>query len=156
MKSHRVKWIGGALVLLLLAAFAVAETAGMPRHHRGAMFGGFGFYAHQLDLTDAQRAQMKDILTKEKPAIQPLMQQMGQSRRQLKQLEMSGTFDEAQVRTLAAQQSQTMTELTVQRARIHSELLQVLTVDQKTKLTQLMAEREQKFKSHLQAAPQQQ
>jgi Spy/CpxP family protein refolding chaperone len=65
-------------------------------------------------------------------------------------------YDEAQVRTVAAQQTQTMTELTVQRARIHSELIQLLTPDQKTKLTQLMAEREQKFKSHPQAAAQQQ
>jgi Spy/CpxP family protein refolding chaperone len=91
MKSNRIKWIGGALVLMLLAAFGVAESAGMPRHHRGGMF-GFGFYAHELDLTDAQRSQMKDILTKEKPVLQPLMQQMGQSRHQLRQLEMSGTL----------------------------------------------------------------
>ena len=37
-----------------------------------------GFYVHQLDLTDAQRAQVKAIMAKEKPALQPLMQQMAQ------------------------------------------------------------------------------
>ncbi len=110
-------------------------------------------FFHQLNLTDAQKSQMKEIFAKEKPALQPLMQQMGQSRQQLRQLEMSGTFDEAQVRTLAAQQSQTMTELTVERARIHSEMMQVLTADQKTQLAQLLQQREQRFqnfKNHFQ------
>ena len=159
MKTSRVKWIGIAAGVVLLAAFAVAQSAAMPRHHhRGGMYGGFGFFAHQLNLTDAQKSQMKDILAKEKPTLQPLMQQMGQSRQQLRQLEMSGTFDEAQVRTLAAQQSQTMTELTVQRARIHSELMQVLTADQKAQLTELLQQRQQRFKNHFQRPeqPQQQ
>lgn len=147
MKTSRVKWIGIAAGVMLLASLAIAQSAGMPRHHhRGGMYGGFGFF-HQLNLTDTQKSQMKEIFAKEKPALQPLMQQMGQSRQQLRQLEMSGTFDEAQVRTLAAQQSQTMTELTVERARIHSEMMQVLTADQKTQLAQLLQQREQRFKN---------
>ena len=75
-----------------------------------------GFYADYLDLTDAQRAQMKDIMTKEKPTLKPLMQQLEQGHQQLRQLESAGTFDEAKVRTVATQQAQTMTELTVQKA----------------------------------------
>ena len=49
-----------------------------------------GFYADYLDLTDAQRAQMKDIMTKEKPTIQPLMQQLAQGHQQMRQLEAAG------------------------------------------------------------------
>ena len=102
-----------------------------------SMFGGpmMGFYIHKLDLTDAQRAQVKDIMAKEKPTLQPLMLQMAQGHQQLRQLVMSGNFDEAKVRDLAAQQTQTMTELTVQYARIASEMVQVLTPEQKTKLS---------------------
>ena len=106
-----------------------------------------------LDLTDAQRTQMKAILAKDKPAIRPLMQQLAQGRQQMHQLESASTFDETKVRTLATQQSQTMTDLMVQRARINSELMQVLTADQKTKLAAFEAKRQARFQHHFGKAP---
>jgi periplasmic protein CpxP/Spy len=106
----------------------------------GEMPGGpmLGFYIHRLDLTDAQQAQVKAIMAKEKPAFQPLMLQMAQGHAQLRDLVINSGFDEARVRELATQQSQTMTELAVQYARVGSEMVQVLTPEQKTKLTQLI------------------
>ena len=50
----------------------------------------------------------------------------------------NGAFDEAKVRAAASQQSQTMTDLIVEKARIHSQLFQILTPEQKTKMTKLM------------------
>ena len=112
-----------------------------------------GFYAHKLDLTDRQRSEMKDIMAKEKPALRPLFLQLDQSNHQMRQLEENGNFDEVQVRALATQQSQTMTELIVQRARIQSEMMQVLTADQKTKFKTLMDEHDQRMINHLQNQP---
>ena len=57
-----------------------------------------GFYMHKLDLTDAQQAQVKAIMAKEKPTFQPLMQQMAQGHAQLRDLVINGGFDEAKVR----------------------------------------------------------
>jgi protein CpxP len=155
MKNRYLKLATGALALMLSAGAALAQTA--PSFHgRGeGVFGGpkFGFFGHQLDLTDAQKTQIKEIMTKEKPTLKPLMLQLGQSRSQLRQLELNSTFDEAQARTIAAQQTQTMTELAVQRARVEAELIQVLTPDQKTKLTQLWQQREQRMLKHNQQAP---
>ncbi len=105
----------------------------------------FGMFFHQLNLTDAQKAQVKQIMSQEQPTLKPLMQQMAQGENQMRTLELSGTFDEGQARTLATQQSQNMTELMVQRARIESEVIQVLTPDQKTKLSQLVQQRAQRF-----------
>jgi Spy/CpxP family protein refolding chaperone len=121
--------------------------------HHGGMFGEhqIQFFTDYLDLTDAQQAQAKEILAKEKPTIQPLIQQLAEGHKQIRQLEMSGNFDEGKVRNLAAQQSQTMTELIVQKARIHSELVQLLTSDQKAKLNKFMERHEQRFMRH--AAP---
>jgi Spy/CpxP family protein refolding chaperone len=151
MKSSRMKWTGAALALSLLAVVAVCETTGPAHRPRGEMFGGpMVRVFHQLNLTDAQRTQMHQILAKEKPTVQPLMQQMAQSRYQITQLELNGAFDESQVRPLASQQAQTMSDLIVQRARIESELIQVLTPDQKTKLTQILANHEQRLQSHSQ------
>ena len=105
------------------------------------MFGGpmLGFYIHKLDLTDAQHAQVKAIMEKEKPAIQPIMMQMAQGHRSCGTWSSSGNFDETKARELASQQTPAITELMVQYARVGSELVQVLTPEQKTKLTALIA-----------------
>jgi len=75
---------------------------------------------------------------------------MAQNHQQMRQLITSNGFDEAKVRELASQQTQTMTELTVQRVRVASELYQVLTPDQKTKLTAIINQHEQRFMNHIQ------
>jgi len=123
--------------------------------HGDGMFEGhmLHFFTDYLDLTDAQQAQVKDIMAKEKPALKPLMQQMAQSHQQIRELTMAGTFDEAKVRTLATQQAQTMTEMIVQKARIESEMIQILTPEQKTKLNDFMAKHEQRMMKHMQQPP---
>jgi len=151
MKLSHFKIAGAVLIIAVAAGVAFSQTitrVHMHGHH--GMFGGMGFHARALNLTDDQRTQMKSIMTKEKPTLTPLFNQMATTRHQLRQLEMSGTFDEAKVRQLATQQAQTMTELTVQKARIHSELYQILTPEQKTKMTQMMQQREQRFQEHMQ------
>ena len=151
MKSNRMTVLAVVLGITLVAggAFAqsVVRTGGMG-HHGGGMGNLLGATGDYLDLTDAQRSEMKAILAKEKPTIRPLMQQLAQSHQQMSQLETAGTFDEAKVRSLATQQSQTMTELMVQKARIKSELMAVLTPDQKTKLATLKARQQARFQKH--------
>ena len=153
MKSNRMKIFIASVVVLLVGAVAIAQTVHRAAYrHGGGMFSEhmLSFYAHKLDLTDAQQSQLKDIMAKEKPALKPLMLQLSQSRHQMRQLEEGDSFNEAQVRTLAAQQSQVMTELIVQKARIKSEMLQVLNPDQKTKFKEMMDKHEQRMKNHMQ------
>jgi Spy/CpxP family protein refolding chaperone len=135
-----------------VAAVAVSQTVKRAHMRGNGMFGGpmMGFYMHQLDLTDAQKTQLKAIMTKEKPALQPLMQQMAQGHAQVRDLVINGGYDEAKVREMATQQTQTMTELTVQYARIGSEMVQVLTPEQKTKLTTLISQHEQRMMNRMQ------
>jgi len=153
MKSNRMTIFIASVAILLVGAGGLAQTVHRAAYvYRDGMFGDhmLAFYAHKLDLTDAQQSQLKDIMAKEKPALKPLFQQLSQSRHQMRQLEEADTFNEAQVRTLAAQQSQAMTELIVQKARIESEMLQVLNPDQKTKFKEMMDKREQRMMDHLQ------
>ena len=158
MKVSRIRMFAACAALLAaLSVAGVAVAQGM--HHHGGPMGDFGFGGHMLnyfsdvlDLSQAQQDQIKAILEKEKPTIQPLMKQLMERHQQLDQLENSGTFDEAKVRALAAQNTQTMTELVVQKARIHAEMMQVLTADQKAKLVALKAKHESRMKEHMQAA----
>ena len=161
MKSNRIKILIGALVLILLVAVGVSQTvkrAHMPGMHGDGMFSehAIGFLTDYLNLNEGQQAQAKDILAKEKPTLDSLSQQMKQGHEALKQLETSGTFDEAKVRAVASQQSQTMTDLIVEKARIHSALFQILTPDQKTKMTQLMDKHGHGFMRHHQQQQNQQ
>jgi Spy/CpxP family protein refolding chaperone len=141
MKSNHLKLTIAALAVTLIAGVAVSQAGG-PGHMHGGMYGDhmLQFYTDALDLTDAQQAQAKDILARQKAAAEPLFKQMGQSHEAMTQLEQSGTFDETKVRVLAAQQSQNMIEMTVAEARAKSELYQILTAEQKAKLAK-MAER---------------
>jgi len=153
MNANRFKLLA---VVLSVAISATAFSQTFVKAHQGMGHrGGFsahmlGFYTDYLDLTDAQQAQMKDILSKEKSTIRPLMQQLAQGRQQMKQLEQANTFDEAKVRRAASSQTQAMTELMVQKARIKSELMAVLTPDQKDKLAKFEVRRQARFQKHFQ------
>ncbi len=152
MKSKYFKIAAVVLALAVMAAIAVSQTVRRAHMRGDGMFGGpmLGYYVHKLDLTDAQQAQVKAIMAKEKPALQPLMLQMAQGHSQLRNLVMSGSFDEAKARELASQQTPVLTELAVQYARIGSEMVQVLTPEQKTKLTALISQHEQRMMNRMQ------
>jgi Spy/CpxP family protein refolding chaperone len=160
MKSIRFRFLVAALAVTLGAAISRSQTADAPpppaMHGHGHEFGmeghKMGFFAKYLDLSDAQRAQMKAVLQKEHPTLKPLMQQLHQTRQQLKQYE-QGVYDEAKVRGLATQQAQTMVELTVQETRIHNELFQLLTPDQQNKMKEFEANREARMQKHMQSTP---
>jgi protein CpxP len=161
MKSQRLKFIGAAvLALVLVAVAAVSETQGRHAHWRGqdGMFGGpgFGFMARNLDLTDAQKDQAKQIMGNEKANFKPLMQQMQQSKMQERQLVEAATFDQTQAQALAAQQSQISAQLSMEKMRMESQLYQILTQEQKDKLNSMLDKRAQRFQQHQQQPQQQQ
>ncbi|HEY1463227.1 MAG TPA: Spy/CpxP family protein refolding chaperone [Terriglobales bacterium] len=161
MKSQRLKFIGAAvLAIVLVAIAAVSETQGRHAHWRGqdGMFGGpgFGFLARNLNLTDAQKDQAKQIMANEKTTFKPLMQQMRQSKMQERQLVEAATFDQAQAQTLAVQQSQLSAQVNVEKMRMESQLYQILTQEQKDKLNSILDQRAQRFQQHQQEQQQQQ
>ena len=151
MKFVSTKMSLVALAIVLVAGVAVAQRPGGP-HGGGDFFGGpmMGFFSDYLDLSDAQQTQIKQIIAKEKPALEPLFLQEKQSHEQMMQLIQSGSFDEAKATTIANQGAQIHAQLEVQHARIASEAYQVLIADQKTKLAQFIAKREQRFEQHMQ------
>jgi len=155
--NRKTKTLVVILTLMLVAAVAFAQAHRRRISADGAFLGhGFerhmiGFFADYLDLTEAQQAQAKQILDKERPTVQPLIAELAETYKKMRAIEEASTFDEAAARTLAAQRAQTMTELIVQKARIKSELMAVLTADQKAKLAKFMDRRQARMLKHLQA-----
>jgi len=154
MKSIRFRFLVAAVAVLLGAALAKSQTADSTppphMHDHGFGYDGhmMGFFAKYLDVTDAQKTEMKAVLQKEHATMKPLMQQVHQMDQQLKQYE-EGTFDEAKVQALVTQQAQTLVQVRVQETRIHSELFQMLTPEQQSKLKEFEANR----KARIQSAP---
>ncbi|HWY56380.1 MAG TPA: Spy/CpxP family protein refolding chaperone [Terriglobales bacterium] len=149
--NFRSKMSIAALAIVLVTGIAIAQPHGGP-HGGGDFFGGgmMGFFSDYLDLTDAQQAQIKQIVAKEKPTLQPLFAQEMQSHEQMIQLIQSGTFDQAKAQAIATQEAQVHTQLEVEHARIANEAYQVLTADQKTKLAQYITKKQQRFEQHMQ------
>jgi len=149
--KFRSKMSIAALAIVLVTGIAIAQPHGGP-HGGGDFFGGgmMDFFSDYLDLTDAQRAQIKQIMVKEKPALEPLFKQEMQTHEQMMTLIQSGTFDETKAQAIATQGAQVRAQLEVQHARIANEAYQVLTADQKTKLSQFISKREQRFEQHMQ------
>src|ERR1700680_3213319 len=149
--KFRSKMSIAALAIVLVAGIAIAQPHGGP-HGGGDFFGGpmLGFFTDYLDLTDAQQAQIKQIVAKEKPALEPLFKQEMQTHQQMMQLIQSSNFDEAKAQAIATQGAQVHAQLEVQHARIASQAYQILTSDQKTKLAQYITKRQQRFEQHMQ------
>jgi Spy/CpxP family protein refolding chaperone len=147
MKSIRFRILVAALAVTLGGALAKSQTADAaappPHAGHGPGWGGheLEFYSKVVGVSDEQKTQMKAVLQKEHASMKPLMQQMRQLDQQLKQYE-EGTYDAAKVQALVAQQSQTLVQLKVNEARVHSELYQMLTSDQQSKLKEFEANRE--------------
>jgi protein CpxP len=141
-----------ALVLALAAGLtaAVAQGAGPHHHHSGWMLRRM---TRELNLTDAQKTQIKGILQAQKAKTQPLREQLRQSRLSQNN-STAGTFDEAQARAFANQQAQIMSNLIVERERTKSQIFAVLTPDQRQKAQQLMQEHRQRGRHGAPETPQ--
>ncbi|MDX3773209.1 Spy/CpxP family protein refolding chaperone [Chromatiaceae bacterium AAb-1] len=107
---------------------------------RGDIFRG-------IELTDAQKQQVRQILEAEKPEREARKDRFGKHQA-LQALVNADYFDETAVRqALEAEQSQQL-EQRVAKLKVRHQLYQVLTPEQKTQLAQQKTERQQKFREH--------
>ena len=100
----------------------------------------------QLQLSGEQRAQIEAVFAGGRDAIQPLARQLREKRGALGEAARALPFDETTVRSLAQQAADLQSQLMVARAQVANQLQSLLTEDQRTKLSQLRAERLQQFK----------
>jgi Spy/CpxP family protein refolding chaperone len=119
------------------------------RHKGGGghgMKGGFGgHFAEKLNLTDAQKAQMDQISARYRETMKAQRQQRaGDGRNGGFDAFGGGTFNEAEVRAAAQARANARVEMEVQRARMMSEMYNVLTAEQKAQLAAGRQQREQK------------
>lgn len=138
----KVKMIVAVVALAVAIAIPVAfAQSGKGGRHFGHGWGGDGMMGgrmfSQLNLTDAQKAQFKQIRESHSATIQSLRQQIHEQMQAIHQSNVAATFDEALVSQKLAQVAPLQAKLMGEEFKIHQEMMNVLTPDQKTKLDQL-------------------
>lgn len=131
-------------VLLAVAGVAIARASGRGWHgcsgHRWGHFGAMGFVAHELDLSNAQRQQIRSMWQAERPAVSGLVQEFSTEGKEMDQATANGNFDESKVQEIAARQGATLSKLLVEKERFKTKVyMSVLNSDQRTKADKLQS-----------------
>jgi protein CpxP len=106
--------------------------------HGGRMGGAMMFRG--LNLSDEQKAQMKQIRESWRERNKPLREQLRASHQQLRQAGAGGTFNEALATQTLTESASLKAKLMGEQFKLRQEMLAVLTPEQKTQLEQKRAE----------------
>lgn len=139
-------FFGAAVAASLLIVPLVLAAQPRGPHGRGGFDRGRGGpmrLLRELDLTDAQREQVKAIFDEARTS--GTMKRMMEARKALEDAVQSGTADEGTLRQLAYDLGEVEGDAAVERAQIHARILQLLTPEQREKLQTLQKEREEEM-----------
>jgi len=150
-------WIvTAALLALVLGGFALLSyaqnrSATTPQNSWGGHHAHKAYLMRELNLTDAQKTQVKEMFEANKATGLPLMQQMAANKKAMLEATANGNYDQAKIQALATQQAQLMAQAMVQKQAIqHQIYTQVLTADQRTKADELRAKQISRIDSRMQ------
>jgi protein CpxP len=146
----------GVLVLGVGAGvYATAQNTNQdPRpFSRGGRMGGPGgpmgmlpMLARELNLTDAQKAQIKTIADSHRDEWKALGDRARTAHQALQQAVTADTVDEGLIRQRSAEVAAVEADMAVARARAHAEVFQLLTPEQKTQAKTLQSQVQERMK----------
>lgn len=155
---NRFLYFIGAILLIVGLGIGIARAEFGANPHAWGWHGGHGrfpaaYLAHELNLTDAQKTQIKAIWAGERPTVAPLLRQVVDGCNEMASANASETFDESKTRAIADKQAAIVSQLLVERQRLISKIYnEVLTPEQRVKADQLrerMHSRVEGFLDHL-------
>lgn len=160
--TRLTKAVSGAVSLGLVAALAVPALAQGPDGRRHGKRGGFGRMApnaaglplRQLDLTDAQREQVRGIVTARRAELTTIHEKLRTLRNAQQAAVTRVPVDENEVRARVTEAAAVEADLAVVRARVHEQIYQVLTPEQQQKAKTLQAERQKRHAERMERAKQ--
>jgi protein CpxP len=95
--------------------------------------------ARELNITDAQKAQIKTIADSHRDEWKALGDRARTARQALQQAVTADTVDEGLIRQRSAEVAAVEADMAVARARVHAEVFQLLTPEQKTQAKALQS-----------------
>jgi protein CpxP len=142
--------IAAVVVLAAGAIFVAGQIKGRSGakgfgHGRGHMA---GMMLRGLNLTDDQKAKVKSIFEAAKTDVQPLREALKENRKKLNSVTANGAFDQAQIQAIADEQGALMSKMIVEREKVKSQIIAILTDEQKAKAAQMRENFKQHMKDH--------
>jgi len=139
---RKIVWttVGAALIAVgITAAWAQTRTW---RGGRGPFWfhhGPMGFVAHELDLNDTQRSQIKSIWEGERPNISELVREFASEQKEMDALPFqNGAADEGRIQDITAREGATLAKLLGEKEKLTGKIYsQVLNPTQRTKADEL-------------------
>ena len=142
MNRFRSLVTGVALAALLATSVAYAQgPRGGGRGGRGFGPGGPGLALNELNLTDAQREQVREIRGRYQEQIQALSRRLGALAAKQRQAIETVPVNETLITSATQDMTQAQVEVAIQEARINADIWSVLTPEQQATATKLRAER---------------
>lgn len=133
--KQRLVWLGA--VLLIVGLGVVFARAYSPMGHRWYR-GGFRHIARELNLSGAQRSQIKSIWEAEKPTVAALASEFAGEDKEMASVTAQGSFDEGKVQAIADRQGTTLAKFLVEKEKMKSKIYAtVLTPEQRAKADKL-------------------
>jgi Spy/CpxP family protein refolding chaperone len=118
-------------------------------HHGWGHHHGFGAQLKQLNLTDAQKQQVKQFFSDNKQAFKTNMLNLLKAKQAVNSAIEKNPSDESTIRSLSANVGTAQTELAAQHAKFDAFLQSILTTEQKQTLTTLQQKRDARIQSQI-------
>lgn len=153
--NRGVRVVAAAVLAAVVAAgtaFAQGPGFGGFRGRGGRMAGGPAarLPLRQLDLTEAQRTQIRQLAEGHRSEVRPLMERLRSAATARRQTMEAAPVDEARIRAAVEEFARVQADLAVQQARLQSEIYALLTPEQQERAQQLRAERDARLQSRRQ------
>ena len=153
LRSFRILTLGAVVVLTVVGgavAFAQGPGGFGPRGPRG---GGPGIAGdlplRALDLTEAQRAQVQQLVQQHREATRALFERVRTAREAHRQAMEAIPFNESSIRATMSAVAEVEADVAVQQARLQGEIHGLLTAEQQQRLEKIRADREARMKERL-------
>lgn len=138
---------GAALLAAGLGTAALAQGPEGRRGGRGFGHGGRGgFPLAQLDLTDAQQQQVRDVMQKHRDDMRAAGAKLEEAHRAQRDAVNTLPVNEGLIRSTSQALAEAQTGMALARARAHSEVWTLLTPEQQAKAKELRTQRENRMK----------
>jgi Spy/CpxP family protein refolding chaperone len=139
-----------AAVLLAVAGVAIARANARGGNgcfaYREGRFGVIGYVARELNLSDAQKQQIRSMWRTERPAVSGLLQEFAAEDKEMDQATAEGNLDESKAQEIATRQGATLAKLLLEKEHFKTKIYAtVLNPEQRNKANALQSRWDQRL-----------
>ena len=148
MVRHSRSLAAAALVASVVVG-GVVVSAQRPGFGPGQRRAQAGLALRGLDLTEAQREQVRQLTEQNREQTRTLLDRLQTAQEARRKAVEAIPFSEPQIRAAAQALAEVEAELAVQRARLQADVYALLTPEQQTRLQTMRAERDARMKARM-------